>query len=53
MAYKYQAEQVATILKKVQYQVGRTGAITPVAQLDPVIISGTTVKRLPFIMQIK
>ena len=45
MAYKYQAEQVATILKKVQYQVGRTGAITPVAQLDPVIISGTTVKR--------
>ena len=45
MAYKYQAERVATILKNVQYQVGRTGAITPVAQLDPIIISGTTVKR--------
>lgn len=45
MAYKYQAEQVTTILKGVQYQVGRTGAVTPVAQLDPVIISGTTVKR--------
>lgn len=45
MAYKYQAEQVATTLKGVQYQVGRTGAVTPVAQLDPVVISGTTVKR--------
>ncbi len=45
MAYKYQAEQVATLLKGVQYQVGRTGAVTPVAQLEPVVISGTTVKR--------
>lgn len=45
MAYKYQAEQVSTILKGIQYQVGRTGAVTPVAQLEPVVISGTTVKR--------
>ena len=45
MAYKYQAEQVTTVLKGVQYQVGRTGAVTPVAQLEPVVISGTTVKR--------
>ena len=45
MAYKYKAEQVATTLKGVQYQVGRTGAVTPVAQLEPVVISGTTVKR--------
>ena len=45
MAYKYQTEQVSTVLRDVQYQVGRTGAITPVAHLEPVIISGTTVKR--------
>ncbi|MGA0316280.1 MAG: NAD-dependent DNA ligase LigA [Flavobacteriaceae bacterium] len=45
MAYKYQAEQVSTVLKGIQYQVGRTGAVTPVAQLEPVNISGTTVKR--------
>ena len=45
MAYKYKSEQTFTILKEVQYQVGRTGAITPVAQLEPVVISGTTVKR--------
>ncbi|MDA9571890.1 NAD-dependent DNA ligase LigA [Flavobacteriaceae bacterium] len=45
MAYKYKAEQVTTVLKGVQYQVGRTGAVTPVAQLEPVVISGTTVKR--------
>lgn len=45
MAYKYQAEQVSTVLKGIQYQVGRTGAVTPVAQLEPVVISGTTVKR--------
>ena len=45
MAFKYRAEQVATILKGVKYQVGRTGAVTPVAHLDPVVISGTTVKR--------
>ena len=45
MAFKYKSEQVTTILKNVQYQVGRTGAVTPVAQLDPVVISGTIVKR--------
>ena len=45
MAYKYQAEQVSTRLEGVHYQVGRTGAVTPVAQLAPVVISGTTVKR--------
>jgi len=45
MAYKYQSQMVATILKRVKYQVGRTGAVTPVAQLDPIIISGTIVKR--------
>lgn len=45
IAYKFQPEQVTTILKGIQYQVGRTGAVTPVAQLDPVVISGTKVKR--------
>lgn len=45
IAYKYQAEQAFTLLEGVQYQVGRTGAVTPVAQLAPVLLSGTTVKR--------
>ncbi|MBQ4821184.1 NAD-dependent DNA ligase LigA [Aquimarina sp. MMG016] len=45
MAYKFKAEQVSTVLKEITYQVGRTGAITPVANLDPVLLAGTTVKR--------
>ncbi len=45
MAYKFKAEQVATVLKEITYQVGRTGAITPVANLEPVLLAGTTVKR--------
>lgn len=45
MAYKFTAEQVSTRLEKITYQVGRTGAITPVANLEPVEISGTTVRR--------
>lgn len=45
IAYKYKAERVSTVLKKVTYQVGRTGAITPVANLVPVHLGGTTVKR--------
>ncbi|UII24206.1 NAD-dependent DNA ligase LigA [Fulvivirga ligni] len=45
IAYKYKAENAATRLKDITYQVGRTGAITPVAELDPVQLAGTTVKR--------
>jgi DNA ligase (NAD+) len=45
IAYKYKAEQAITKLLSVSYQVGRTGAITPVANLDPVFLAGTTVKR--------
>lgn len=45
ISYKYKAAEVETILEKVTYQVGRTGAVTPVANLKPVLLAGTTVKR--------
>lgn len=45
MAYKFKAEQVSTVLNQITYQVGRTGAITPVANLEAVELAGTIVKR--------
>jgi len=45
IAYKFKAEQVFTILESIDYQVGRTGAVTPVANLKPVQLAGTIVKR--------
>ncbi|HEY0092326.1 MAG TPA: NAD-dependent DNA ligase LigA [Flavobacterium sp.] len=45
IAYKFKSEQVSTVLKAITYQVGRTGAITPVANLEPVKLAGTIVKR--------
>ncbi len=45
IAYKYKAQSISTRLNGVSYQVGRTGAVTPVAELEPVFLAGTTVKR--------
>jgi DNA ligase (NAD+) len=45
IAYKFKAEQAETKLESISYQVGRTGAITPVANLKPVLLAGTTIKR--------
>ncbi len=45
VAYKFKAEQALTRLREITFQVGRTGAVTPVANLDPVLLAGTTVRR--------
>lgn len=45
ISYKYKAQSASTKLKGITYQVGRTGAVTPVAELEPVLLAGTTVKR--------
>ena len=45
IAYKFEAQEVSTILKNVVWQVGRTGKITPIAEVEPVVLAGATVKR--------
>jgi DNA ligase (NAD+) len=53
VAYKFKSEQVSTKLNSITYQVRKNGAITPVANLDPVQLAGTIVKELLYIMQTK
>jgi DNA ligase (NAD+) len=45
IAYKYEAEKVTTLLKEITFQVGRTGVVTPVAELEPVFLAGSTISR--------
>ncbi len=45
VAFKFEAEQAETVVREINAQVGRTGAVTPVAELEPVLVAGTTVKR--------
>ena len=45
MAYKFSARRAPTVLRGIQFQVGRTGAVTPVAELEPVLLAGTTIRR--------
>ena len=45
MAYKFSARRAQTVLQDIQFQVGRTGAVTPVAELEPVLLAGTTIRR--------
>ena len=52
IAYKFKAEQAVTRLESVSFQVGRTGAVTPVANMDAVRLAGTMVKRASLTMKI-
>ncbi len=51
IAYKFPAEEGVTVLRGIEINVGRTGAVTPTALLDSVVLAGTTVQRPPFTMR--